>query len=155
MRPDERLAVARASYAWALALARARSTAASWRRLVAASRNVRDALRARDRARDPAPVRASPSPDGDRRREGSLLPLVPPAGRAGEPGAAAAAAVRLDAPARLAPEPRPALAAEIARARALMAESRRLVAEAQALRAEIARIAASWALAVAPAALTE
>ncbi len=135
MHPRDRVEIARAAYPRAVALVRARSTAASWRRALTASRNLAEALHDRDRAggerartvkaagRTAAPERATPRHRPDER-----------------------ARERRPAPAPRAPAARGVWAevvAEWERAKALMTESCRLIQQAKALRAEVASFLAS------------
>jgi hypothetical protein len=62
MLPEERLVVARLSYQRALASARVRSSPASWRALLTASRNLSQARRDRERLGGRAGGRPAPSP---------------------------------------------------------------------------------------------
>jgi hypothetical protein len=125
MSPDERVRVARLSYLRAVAAARARSSAYTWRRLLTAARNVHAAVRDRDRssAGPSAPV---------------LLHMGPPTPqRSVAHGAVGALATPSPLPARLAPS---AMETEWLRARALVAWSRRLVRESHTLCSELAAL---------------
>ncbi|HET8539521.1 MAG TPA: hypothetical protein VFL83_06585 [Anaeromyxobacter sp.] len=145
MRPDERLEIAHAAYLRALALVRACSTRASWRRALAASRNLASAIRDSDRARAALAVghwRAPAGrPPGGRPRGGggALLHAIAAAGRCATPPRPGRGAPRAgDASRRGAAERWPEFAAEVERAHALMEESRLLVAQSRALCAWLA-----------------
>lgn len=109
----ERLGLAHVAYRRAVEAARTDSTPASWRRLVTAGRNLREARR--DGERSGTPV-VAPRPAG------KVISYVrPPAAR---------------------PERWPELARECARSRDLAERSRALISEAMRLRAELAEICA-------------
>ncbi len=144
MRPDERLEVARLAYLRAIRLARACSTPATWRRVLAASRNLGTAIR--DREREPV-ARGTPAARADGRapaeaRGGSRVPRTAAAGvpRARGRGDGVDASAR---PARVTTDLWASITAEWRRACALMEESRRLVRNAQAIRDGYAPLAAA------------
>lgn len=153
MRSGERQELARAAYWRAIALARAECTPASWRRVLAAARNLAEASRAADGPR------AGAERHDASRREAARTPGGRPAATERSRVAmlgAAAEGPELRGPDpwgldRGAPHPTstppcwrlarwPALAAEWERSRALMAESRRIVEESHALVAQVRRL---------------
>lgn len=129
MRTDEKLALARAAYGRAVALARKAATAATWRRALAASRYLDAALREHDRglrrALEGTSGRSAATRPIARRRRGAAADRRSP----GPDAAAAAAAAHLEAWI--------ALHEELARARRLTARARALVDESRALCAEL------------------
>jgi hypothetical protein len=147
VRLEDRLSLARQAYQRAVLVARSATTAASWRRLRAAARNLAQARRDRETgrarsARSNNPVRSARS--AGERTGGTLLRL--PVGQAERP-TPAERPVRRAIPAVAGQEPDLwlSLVAEHQRTRRLLAETRALVRKLEALRTEWAALRASIA----------
>jgi hypothetical protein len=139
---DERLGFAHLAYRRALALAQARSTPMSWRRLLTAAKNLRAATRERARAVPAARWLAGPAVGPAPLAAASS---VPPGGGSG-PGLV----IRIGQ--RAAPTSRSVsssvwaeVRAEWERGRALMETTRTLLAESRALRSAVRELAAARA----------
>jgi hypothetical protein len=113
MRIEERVGLAHLAYHRAVVRARAEATAAAWRGLVTAAKNLRMARRDRDGSRGAAKAAPAPGPRGE--LVWLRTPLTPSFRRRW-----------------------PDLAREFERARALVDQMRELLRETQRLRAELA-----------------
>jgi hypothetical protein len=129
MAPDERLGLARLAYVQAIVGARAHSSSSTWRRLLAAAKNVRAAIREQERQRSGRPAVAP----GALRASGSGEPGPSPAG--GTVGVLASSPYVPDLVRAC------ELRAALEQARTLLERSRRLVDESRALLARARRAA--------------
>jgi hypothetical protein len=150
MDPAQRLELALVAYRGALAVARARSTAATWKRVLAAAKNLRLARRDGERVlrgsapRRPAGEGGPAAPTAAARPDAKLLQLGHYRAASREPTAGAAPGG--PAPSSSTPRGRIELLREIERAHALVEDARRLGQEARALRDAISRLVHEWSL---------